>query len=119
MQILGGLILRLGQGASTRKTTPRCCKRALTDRSDWPDWGERYGAGGSKSQDLALLIATTWRSLALQFNNAPARGDRNRLRAIVGAQLVHDVLDMHLDRILGDEQLRGDIPIPVARCDFL
>src|SRR5213592_1605058 len=52
---------------------------------------------------------------ALQLNDAAADGDRHRLRAIVGVEFVHDVLDMDLDGLVRDEQLRGDIPVPVAR----
>ena len=40
---------------------------------------------------------------ALQLNDAAAGGDRHRLRAILGAEFVHDVLDMDLDGLLRDE----------------
>jgi len=56
---------------------------------------------------------------ALQLDDAAADGDRYRMRAIVGAEFVHDVLDMGLDGVFRYQQFRGDIPIPVARCDLL
>ena len=63
--------------------------------------------------------AEAWLKPALQLNDAAAEADRHRLRAIVGAEFAHDVLDVDLDGLLRDEQPRGDIPIPVARCDLL
>src|ERR1700677_4061442 len=47
-----------------------------------------------------------------ELDDAAADGDRHRLRAVSGVQLVHDVLHMGLDSFLGDEQLRADLPIP-------
>ena len=40
---------------------------------------------------------------ALQLNDAAADADRHRLRAILGAEFVHDVLDMDLDGLLRNE----------------
>ena len=57
--------------------------------------------------------------MRLQLDDAAADGNRYRLRAIVGAEFVHDAPDMGLDGLLRYEQFRGDIAIPVARCDLL
>jgi len=51
--------------------------------------------------------------------DAAPGGDYYRLRAIVGAEFVHDVLDMGLDGLLRDEQARSNIPIPMTRCNLL
>ena len=49
----------------------------------------------------------------LELNNAPLHGDRNCLRAVIGAELFHDVLDVNLDSLLGYEELLGNLTIPV------
>lgn len=51
----------------------------------------------------------------LQPNDSAARGDRYGLGPMIGPQLDHDVLEMHLDCFLGDEQLLWDLPIPASR----
>ncbi len=48
------------------------------------------------------------------MDDAPPHGDRDRLGPVVCPQLVHNVLEVHLDGLLGDEQEIGDLPIPVA-----
>src|SRR5436853_2382534 len=52
-----------------------------------------------------------------QLDDAAAYGNGHRLRAITGPQLLHDVLDMHLDGLFRDEELFGNVPISVAAGD--
>jgi hypothetical protein len=51
---------------------------------------------------------------ALELDNATADGDRYRLRTVVGAELVHNVLHMDLNGFLSNIRFRSDIPIPMA-----
>src|SRR5262249_18702433 len=44
---------------------------------------------------------------------------RHRLRAITGAQLLHNMLDVHLDGLFGDEESFGDVAIAIAVGDML
>src|SRR3954466_5337280 len=60
-----------------------------------------------------------WKTLPSEPNDSAADRDRHGAGAIAGAQLLHDVLDVHLDRLLGDEQPLGDVAIPVAAGDVL
>jgi len=55
----------------------------------------------------------------LQPDNSAAGRDRYRLCPIIGSQLRHDVLEMHLDRFFCDEQPLGDVTVPVPRGDVL
>ena len=54
----------------------------------------------------------------LQLDNAPAETNRNCLRPIAGPQLFHNVSDMNLYRVLGDEEFLRDFPIPVPAGKF-
>ena len=53
------------------------------------------------------------------MNNAPADGNRNGLRAVVGPEFLHDVLDMNLDCALGDEEPLRDIAVSVSLSNLL
>src|SRR5947209_2438422 len=57
--------------------------------------------------------------LRLQLDNAAAHGNRDRLGAVAGAQLLHDVLDVNLDRVFGDEEELGDVAVPIPSGDVL
>ena len=50
----------------------------------------------------------------LQVDDSPTQADGNRLGPVTGAQFIHDVFDMDLDRFLGDEELLRDVPIAVS-----
>src|SRR5262245_31340038 len=43
-----------------------------------------------------------------------AHRDRDRMRTVVGAQFVHEILDVEIDRVLGDRELVGDLLVLVA-----
>src|SRR5215212_11793753 len=61
-----------------------------------------------------------WNSAAvrsLQLDDAAAEGDGDRLRAVAGAELLHDVLDVNLHGLLGDEELFGDVAVTVPARD--
>src|SRR5580692_1860813 len=50
----------------------------------------------------------------LELNNPPAHSDGDCLRAIAGAELFHDVFDMHLYSLFSNEQLVRDIPVTIS-----
>src|SRR5580693_6062683 len=50
----------------------------------------------------------------LELNNPPAHSDGDCLRAITGTELFHDVFDMHLHSLFGDEELVRDIPVTIS-----
>jgi hypothetical protein len=83
--------------------------------------GLRFGLSGGKPEEgwKKFLGSSPRADARLQFDDATPGGDCYRLRAIVGAEFVHDMPDMGLDGLLRDEQPRTDIPIPTARCDLL
>jgi hypothetical protein len=54
-----------------------------------------------------------------KLNNSPADGDRNCLRAIVGAQLLHNVFDVNLDGLLRDEESLCDAAITIPAGDMM
>src|SRR5271166_6342477 len=56
---------------------------------------------------------------SLQVNNAAPYGYGDGLRTITGSQLVHNVLDVHLDRFLGDEEFFGNVAVAIAASDLL
>src|SRR5579862_2872761 len=69
--------------------------------------------------DSATIIANAFGdehrvrlSSALQLNDAPARGNGHRLRAIARSQFLHDALHMNLHRRFRDEQLLSDVAVP-------
>jgi hypothetical protein len=47
----------------------------------------------------------------------PRRADWNRLCAVFGAELLHDVLDVDFHLLLGDRQQLADVPVPIASDD--
>src|SRR5271156_306020 len=49
-----------------------------------------------------------------QLDDAAADADRNSLRAVARAELIHDVFDVDLDSLFGDKKLLRDVPIPVS-----
>jgi hypothetical protein len=49
------------------------------------------------------------------LNDASADADCERLGT---TELLHDVLDVGFDRLFGDEQLLGDIPVTVTARDL-
>src|ERR687893_2676707 len=54
---------------------------------------------------------------SLQLDHAAAEGDGDRLRAVAGAELLHDVLDVNLHRLLGDGEPFGDVAVTVPARD--
>src|SRR5271157_2229439 len=56
---------------------------------------------------------------SLQVNNAAPYGYGDGLRTVTGSQLVHNVLDVHLDRFLGDEEFFGNVAVAIAASDLL
>ena len=54
----------------------------------------------------------------LEVDDSPTQADGNCLGPVTGAQFIHDVFDMNLDRFLGDEELLRDVPVPVSPCDL-
>ena len=59
------------------------------------------------------------RGLCLQVDDATADGDRDRLGTIAGAQLLHNMLDVNLDRAFGDEETVGDVAVAIALRNML
>src|SRR5580692_2690154 len=54
-----------------------------------------------------------------ELNDAAADGDRDRLRAVAGAELFHDVFDVNLNGFLGNEEPFRNVAIPVSSGDLL
>jgi len=55
--------------------------------------------------------------LALQIDNSPSHRDGDRLRAIICAEFLHDVLHVNFHGFHSDEEPFGDVLIPIAfRC---
>lgn len=52
------------------------------------------------------------------MDDSAAKSNRHRLRAIARPELLHDVFDVYLYSFLGDEQLLGDVPVPVPACNL-
>lgn len=53
------------------------------------------------------------------MNDASAHGDGNRLRAVIGTEFSHDVLDVNLDSPFRDAELVGNIPVAISFGDLL
>jgi hypothetical protein len=53
------------------------------------------------------------------LDNSPAHSDGYRLRPVVSAQFLHNVLDVDFDGLLGNQELLGDIPVAVTAGDLL
>jgi hypothetical protein len=49
----------------------------------------------------------------LQLDNSAAEANRDRLSTIIRAKFLHDVLDVNLYSLFGDEELLRDVSIPV------
>ena len=54
----------------------------------------------------------------LELDDSPPDRDRDGFRPVAGSELLHDVLDVDLDRLFGDEQVLGDVPVPVPSRDL-
>jgi hypothetical protein len=57
--------------------------------------------------------------IGLQVDDAAADCNGNRLGAIAGAQLLHNMLDVNLDRAFGDEEAVSDVAIAIALGNML
>jgi hypothetical protein len=70
---------------------------------------------GFENRDTALWIARrqTLPKDPSQLHDSAAHGDRNRLRAVIRAQLFRDVLDLHLYRFLRNNEEIANVSIPV------
>src|ERR1700733_10411183 len=64
-----------------------------------------------------ILRLPLWGEVALQLNHAAAHRDRDRLRAVAGTQLIHQVPHVNLDGFLGNKQPLGDVPVAIAAGD--
>jgi len=53
----------------------------------------------------------------LQFDDPASHTDRDSLRAITCPQLLHDVPDVYLDGLFRNEELFGNVPIPISASD--
>src|SRR5579884_3889291 len=53
-----------------------------------------------------------------ELNNAAANSDGNGLGSVPRAELIHDVLDVDLDRFFGNEQKTRDVSIAISSRDF-
>jgi ABC-type transporter Mla MlaB component len=51
---------------------------------------------------------------ASELNDSTAYANRDRLGAVTRAELVHNVLDMHFDGLLGNEKPLRNIPVPIS-----
>src|SRR5262245_33429257 len=60
---------------------------------------------------------TAGRAARLQLDDAATDGDCERLGAIARAKLFHNVLDMDLDGLFGNEEALRNIPIPISARD--
>ena len=68
---------------------------------------------------LCLFVANSFLCLLwLKMNYAAADADSDGLGAIGGAQFFHDVLDVDLDRLFGDEESLRDVTIAIAVSHF-
>src|SRR5579864_2159248 len=68
----------------------------------------------SESFRTTFEVGLDGRGFGLELNNSPAHSDGDRLRAITGAELFHDVFDMHLHSLLGDKEFVRDIPVTIS-----
>src|SRR5271170_962003 len=55
----------------------------------------------------------------LEMDDAAPNSDGDGLGAIACTELFHDVLDMPLDRFLGDKKERGDVAVSISSGDLL
>src|SRR5688572_29059310 len=53
----------------------------------------------------------------LQLDDAAPHADGDGVGAVAGPQFLHDVLDVDLDRLFRDEELLGDVAVPVPARD--
>ena len=53
-----------------------------------------------------------------ELDNSPADRNGNCLRAVVSAQLLHDVFDVNLDGLLRDEESLRDVAIAIPASDM-
>ncbi len=56
--------------------------------------------------------------LSLKVNNSPSHSDGERVSPIRSAQLCHDVLEVHLDGQLADEEFVGDVTVPLTAANL-
>ena len=55
----------------------------------------------------------------LEVDDSAPHGYRDGLRTVTGSQLVHNVLDVNLDRFFGDEESFGNVAVAIAASDLL
>ena len=53
----------------------------------------------------------------LDFQQPAPKGDRDSVRAVVGAELVDQVLDVEVDRRFGNPEFAGDLLVSMAVAD--
>jgi len=63
------------------------------------------------------IVVLRYPTRGSQLDDAPPNRDGDRLGTVARAELVHDVLHVHLDRLFRNRQLVGDIAIAVAAGD--
>src|SRR5271157_685793 len=64
-----------------------------------------------------MTLRLDWR-YDLELYDAAAHSDSDRLGAITGSELFHNVLDVDLNCLFGDEQFIGDVPVTISARDL-
>src|ERR1700722_7088635 len=80
--------------------------------------GFRRKTNPDRSEYLHTTFELVLSNQRLELDNAAANRDRNRLRTVACAQFFHDVLDVNLYGLFGDEKPVRDVAIPVASGDM-
>src|SRR5436853_253175 len=72
--------------------------------------GGRPGAGGGRLRSWSLcgLCCPFWLLFRRRLHDVVANGVTDHLRAVVEVELVEDVADVELDRVLADAELLGE-----------
>src|SRR5262245_40638992 len=70
-------------------------------------------AGPVRGDNLFEVCAGAGAARPLQVNDASSNADRDGLRAILRAELVHDVPDVDLDGFFRDREALADIAVAV------
>ena len=60
---------------------------------------------------LFVVAEVSW---ALYLDNSATDGDSHGLRAMCRAKFLHDVFDMNLDRVFGNEEALCNFPVSIA-----
>ena len=69
--------------------------------------------GRSVNPEMQVTLDTSF-EVALQLNDTAADADGDGLGAVGGAQFFHNVFDVDLDGLLGNEQFVRNIPVLIS-----